>query len=243
MGIIPSSIVICLILPHLLGIKHTFFVAEYNTLMFSGIFFFIICLVPNQVTMSIISILSCHLFKFPQIPTVMWQCKKQNISASYPERFLCNCNYFWKLSLYYICYYSAMHQILNYEILFTFFKPCGLWSFIRVCQLNCASLKLSIQVTACSHISHSIFFWGWGFGTLMLTLNHYFQNEEGIFWNIFNVTALVLLLCLYDGKSCFACLFSFKSLTRGQLIFIKTKHHYQVSDHYILVLKADAEYF
>lgn len=170
-------------LPRLLGIKHFF----CSRIQYSYVFrhlLFIICLVPNQVTMSIISILSCHLLKFPQ------SC---DIIASYPERFLVTVTIFEnRHSL--ICYYSAMHQILNYEILFTFFKPCGLWSFIRVCHLNCASLKLSIQVTACSHISHSVFC---GAGVLELSSSRWiitFKMKRG-FSEIFSMWLLYFYCC------------------------------------------------
>lgn len=147
-----------------------------------------------------ISILSCHLYKFPPIATVMWPCRKLNISASHPERFLVT-NSFWKLSLSYM---PTIQQCIKFKIMKYYLHSSNHVAFIRVCQLNCASLKLFIQVTACSHISHCL---SCGAGVLKHACSRWIITFEMIFWNIFNVTAFVLLLCLYDGKSCFACLF------------------------------------
>lgn len=200
--------------------------------MFSGIFFLLFVWYPIKSQCQ--SSLFCraiykNFLRFPQ------SC---DIIASYPERFLVT-NYFWKPSLSYMLLFS---NASNFKLWNTIYILQTMWLVIfysgmpsKLCFIKTLYTSHRLQ----SHLSFC-FLWGWGFGTLILTLNHYFQNEEGIFWNIFNVTALLLLLCLYDGKSCFACLFSFKKdphLIRGQLIFIKTKHHYQVSDHYILVIR------
>lgn len=126
-----------------------------------------------------------------------------------PGTLPCNCNYFWKPSLSYMLLFS---NASNFKLWNTIYILQTMWLVIfysgmpsKLCFIKTLYTSHRLQ----SHLSFC-FLWGWGFGTLILTLNHYFQNEEGIFWNIFNVTALVLLLCLYDGKSCFACLFSFK---------------------------------
>lgn len=125
--------------------------------------------------------------------------KAKHFSIS-PERFLVT-NSFWKLSLSYM---PTIQQCIKFKIMKYYLHSSNHVAFIRVCQLNCASLKLFIQVTACSHISHCL---SCGAGVLKHACSRWIITFEMIFWNIFNVTAFVLLLCLYDGKSCFACLF------------------------------------
>lgn len=103
---------------------------------------------------------------------------------------------FWKQSL------------SNFEILFRFFNSVAYdLLYSEMTAILCFIETGHTCHAACTVTSLIPFLVGPGFRPQTLTLSHYFRNEKGIFWNIYNVTALILLLCLYGGNSCFACLF------------------------------------
>lgn len=166
----------------MLGVKCTFF----SRIQYSYVFWHFLFIIWSQCQSSLFCpAIYSNVLRFPQSCD---RAESLNISASHPERFLVT-NYFWKLSLSYM---PTIQQCIKFKIMKYYLHSSNHVAFIRVCQLNCASLKLFIQVTACSHISHCL---SCGGGVLEHSYSRWIITFEMIFWNIFNVTALVLLLC------------------------------------------------
>jgi len=131
--------------------------------------------------------------------------------------------------------------------------PCHRIAFLKIFYLSIPAIPWVLKTghtssIACAHIAFP-FLGGWGFGTLTLTLNHYFQNYVGDFFlNVFNVTALFFIAVpVWQGMLFFSCLYPLIWLLcpesnqllfiGGHLLLIKTKHLYQVSSYHTWLIR------